>query len=82
MQVVVASVGQTVRIFFCVGGPKLTSSLHVIGEIFDKVYILGGVRSAPLEGIQTVAKPLRSIVSRIAEMSPRSCQAPVRLHLR
>jgi nitrite reductase (NO-forming) len=27
---------------------------HVIGEIFDKVYSLGGVLSQPLEGIQTV----------------------------
>jgi len=26
----------------------------VIGEIFDKVYALGGVQSPPLEGIQTV----------------------------
>ena len=26
----------------------------MIGEIFDKVYLLGGVLSQPLEGIQTV----------------------------
>src|SRR5690554_3755681 len=32
-----ADVGDTVRIFFGVGGPNLTSSLHVIGEIFDRV---------------------------------------------
>jgi len=52
-----ASVGQTVRIFFGVGGPNFTSSFHVIGEIFDKVYMLGGVKSPPLEGIQTVTVP-------------------------
>jgi nitrite reductase (NO-forming) len=52
-----AKVGETVRIFFGVGGPNYTSSFHVIGEIFDKVYNLGGVLSAPLEGIQTVLVP-------------------------
>jgi nitrite reductase (NO-forming) len=50
-----AKVGQTVRIFFGVGGPNFTSSFHVIGEIFDKVYALGGTISKPLEGIQTVS---------------------------
>ncbi|MDP1603429.1 MAG: multicopper oxidase domain-containing protein, partial [Legionella sp.] len=33
-----ANVGETVRIFFGVGGPNFTSSFHVIGEIFDRVY--------------------------------------------
>jgi nitrite reductase (NO-forming) len=50
-----AKVGDTVRIFFGVGGPNFTSSFHVIGEIFDKVYALGGVLSQPLEGIQTIS---------------------------
>ena len=36
-----AKVGETVRIFFGVGGPNLTSSFHVIGEIFDRAYQLG-----------------------------------------
>jgi nitrite reductase (NO-forming) len=52
-----SQVGETVRIFFGVGGPNFTSSFHVIGEIFDKVYALGGLTSAPLEGIQTVTVP-------------------------
>jgi nitrite reductase (NO-forming) len=52
-----AKVGETIRIFFGVGGPNFTSSFHVIGEIFDKVYMLGGVKSPPLEGIQTVTVP-------------------------
>jgi len=50
-----AKVGDVVRIFFGVGGPNFTSSFHVIGEIFDKVYALGGLQSPPLEGIQTVS---------------------------
>ena len=52
-----AKVGETVRVYFGVGGPNFTSSFHVIGEIFDKVYNLGGVISEPLRGIQTVTVP-------------------------
>jgi nitrite reductase (NO-forming) len=52
-----AKVGDTVRIFFGVGGPNFTSSFHVIGEIFDKVYNLGGLTSEPLRGVQTVTVP-------------------------
>jgi len=52
-----AKVGETVRLYFGVGGPNFTSSFHVIGEIFDKVYNLGGVMTPPLEGIQTVTVP-------------------------
>ena len=37
-----AEVGQKVRMFVGNGGPNLVSSFHVIGEIFDKVYIEGG----------------------------------------
>lgn len=37
-----AKVGETIRIFFGNGGPNLTSSFHVIGEIFDNVYLEGG----------------------------------------
>ena len=50
-----AKVGETVRLFLGVGGPNFTSSFHVIGEIFDKVYNLGGLMSPPQEGIQTVS---------------------------
>jgi nitrite reductase (NO-forming) len=52
-----AKVGDTVRIFFGVGGPNYTSSFHVIGEIFDRVYTLGDVQSAPARGVQTVTVP-------------------------
>jgi nitrite reductase (NO-forming) len=37
-----ANVGETVRLFIGNGGPNAVSSFHVIGEIFDKVYIEGG----------------------------------------
>jgi nitrite reductase (NO-forming) len=33
-----ATAGETIRIFFGVGGPNVGSNFHVIGEIFDKVY--------------------------------------------
>jgi nitrite reductase (NO-forming) len=52
-----ANVGETVRIFFGVGGPNFTSSFHVIGEIFDHVYSMGSVTSPPLTGVQTVSVP-------------------------
>jgi nitrite reductase (NO-forming) len=50
-----AKVGETVRIFFGVGGPNLTSSFHVIGEIFDKVYKEGSTDF--LRNIQTTLVP-------------------------
>src|SRR2546428_19763 len=39
---ITASVRDTVRLFIGNGGPNLTSSFHVIGEIFDNVYPEGG----------------------------------------
>ena len=39
---ITAEVGETVRLFVGNGGPNLVSSFHVIGEIFDKVYVEGG----------------------------------------
>lgn len=33
-----AKVGESVRLFFGVGGPNIGSNFHLIGEIFDKVY--------------------------------------------
>ena len=37
-----AKTGETVRLYVGNGGPNLVSSFHVIGEVFDKVYIEGG----------------------------------------
>jgi nitrite reductase (NO-forming) len=49
-----ANVGETVRIFFGVGGPNLTSSFHVIGEIFDRAATWGSF-SSMAENVQTVS---------------------------
>ena len=50
-----AKVGETVRIYFGVGGPNITSSFHVIGEIFDRVYREGDLISSPGLSIQTTS---------------------------
>ncbi|MSQ27839.1 MAG: nitrite reductase, copper-containing [Dehalococcoidia bacterium] len=50
-----AKVGETVRIFFGVGGPNLASSFHVIGEIFDRVYPEGA--SEALRNVQRTLVP-------------------------
>lgn len=50
-----AKVGETVRLFVGNGGPNLTSSFHVIGEIFDKVYVDGGITVN--KNIQTTSIP-------------------------
>jgi nitrite reductase (NO-forming) len=52
-----AEVGETVRIFFGVGGPNLTSSFHVIGEIFDRAFAFASLTSPPLTDVQTVSVP-------------------------
>jgi nitrite reductase (NO-forming) len=52
-----AQVGETVRIYFGVGGPNYTSSFHVIGEIFDRVYDQGSLTSPPLTDVQTTLVP-------------------------
>ncbi|MBA1148020.1 nitrite reductase, copper-containing [Ectothiorhodospiraceae bacterium WFHF3C12] len=48
-----ARVGETVRIYMGVGGPNATSSFHVIGEIFDRVYDQASLTSPPLTNVQT-----------------------------
>lgn len=50
-----AKVGETVRIFFGVGGPNITSSFHVIGEIFDRAYMEGA--SQYQTNVQTTLVP-------------------------
>jgi nitrite reductase (NO-forming) len=52
-----AKVGETVRIYFGVGGPNKTSSFHVIGEIFDHAYNLASLTSEPLTDVQTITVP-------------------------
>jgi nitrite reductase (NO-forming) len=50
-----AKVGETVRIYFGVGGPNVTSSFHVIGEIFDHVFLEGGANAQ--SHVQTTMVP-------------------------
>ena len=52
-----ARVGETIRIYFGVGGPNKTSSFHVIGEIFDKAYQLASLTTEPLADVQTITVP-------------------------
>ncbi len=52
-----ANVGETVRIFFGVGGPNFTSSFHVIGEIFDRVFDQASLTSPALTNVQTTVVP-------------------------
>ncbi|KAE8149898.1 Cupredoxin [Aspergillus avenaceus] len=52
-----ANLNETVRIFFGNGGPNLTSSFHVIGSNFDKVYRDSDVLSPPGQCVQTVSVP-------------------------
>jgi nitrite reductase (NO-forming) len=52
-----ARTGETVRVFFGVGGPNKTSSFHVIGEIFDRAYPLASITSAPMTDVQTITVP-------------------------
>jgi nitrite reductase (NO-forming) len=51
-----AKVGETVRLYFGVGGPNLTSSFHVIGEIFDRLWPEGGMKFVQ-ENVQTTLVP-------------------------
>jgi nitrite reductase (NO-forming) len=51
-----AKVGETIRLFVGNGGPNLTSSFHIIGEIFDTVHPEGSI-SASLQNVQTTMIP-------------------------
>jgi nitrite reductase (NO-forming) len=66
-----ANVGETVRLFVGNGGPNLTSSFHVIGEIFDNVYAEGG--TAVSHNIQTTSIPAGG--SAITEFRVETCRA-------
>jgi nitrite reductase (NO-forming) len=50
-----AHVGERVRLFVGNGGPNLSSSFHMIGEIFDNVYAEGG--TAVSRNVQTTLVP-------------------------
>ena len=48
--------GDHVRIFMMNAGPSLNSDFHIVGAIFDRVYVDGNMQR-PLEGVQTVVVP-------------------------
>lgn len=48
-------VGERVRVFIGNGGPNLISNFHIIGGIFDKVYLEGA--SEPVSNVQTTLIP-------------------------
>ncbi|KND87654.1 Copper-containing nitrite reductase [Tolypocladium ophioglossoides CBS 100239] len=52
-----ARAGESVRIFFGNAGPNLTSSFHVIGSHFGRVYRDGDVLSPPGRFVSTVSVP-------------------------
>jgi nitrite reductase (NO-forming) len=52
-----AKVGETVRVYFGVGGPNKVSSFHVIGEIFDKVYSEGSLAAVKTNVQTTLVAP-------------------------
>lgn len=52
-----AHVGETVRIYFGVGGPNKISSFHVIGEIFDTVYSEGSFSGVKHDVQTTLVAP-------------------------
>ena len=51
-----AKVGERIRLFVGDAGPNLTSSFHVIGEVFDNVYAEGGT-SVTQHNVQTTLIP-------------------------
>jgi nitrite reductase (NO-forming) len=52
-----AQVGETVRMYFGVGGPNTVSSFHVIGEVFDRVWQEAAIVDEPSHNVQTTLVP-------------------------
>jgi nitrite reductase (NO-forming) len=52
-----AKVGETVRVFMVNGGPNLLSSLHPIGNIWSRVWIMGAFAMPPMHFLQSVPVP-------------------------
>ncbi|MEK6576633.1 MAG: copper-containing nitrite reductase [Nitrospirota bacterium] len=52
-----AKVGDNIRIYFGNIGPNSASSFHIIGEIFDKVYVEGALDGLINKNIQTTLVP-------------------------
>ncbi|MGH7934884.1 MAG: copper-containing nitrite reductase [Candidatus Binataceae bacterium] len=52
-----AKVGESVRVFMVNGGPNLLSSLHPIGNIWLRVWLLGALAMPPMRFLQSVPVP-------------------------
>ncbi len=52
-----AKAGDTIRLYVGNIGPNSTSSFHIIGEIFDKVYVEGAIGGTLNENVQTTLIP-------------------------
>jgi len=52
-----AATGDTVRIYFGNIGPNSASSFHVVGEIFDKVYLDGAINGAVNRNVSVTLVP-------------------------
>ena len=52
-----AKVGDKVRIYFGNIGPNSSSSLHIMGEIFDQVYLEGALNGITNKNVQTTLVP-------------------------
>lgn len=50
-------VGERLRLYVVNAGPNRWSAFHVVGAIFDRVY-LDGALTHPLEGVQTMSVPV------------------------
>lgn len=51
------TVGELLRLYVVNAGPNRTSSFHVVGGIFNRVFLDGSLAN-PLSGVQTVAVPV------------------------
>jgi nitrite reductase (NO-forming) len=67
-----ATVGETVRIYFGVGGPNKISSFHVIGEIFDKVYSEGSFSGIKHDVQTTLVAPGGATIVELKVQHPGS----------
>lgn len=67
-----AKVGETVRIYFGVGGPNKISSFHVIGEIFDTVYSEGSFSGLKHDVQTTLVAPGGATIVELKVQHPGS----------
>ena len=52
-----AKAGDKVRIYFGNIGPNSSSSLHIMGEVFDQVYLEGALNGITNKNVQTTLVP-------------------------